>query len=94
VASKLLCYICAGRPLLAAVPADNLAARVLHRSGGGLLVEPDDVGSVVAAAETLLDDVHLRSAVGHQARQYAVQTFDITAIGDRFEALFNELVPV
>lgn len=94
VPSKLLSYLCAGRPLLAAVPASNLAARVLHRSGGGLVVDPDDVGGFVAAAETLLGDAELRTAVGQQAREYAVETFDITAIGDRFEALFNELVPV
>lgn len=94
VPSKVLSYLCAGRPLLAAVPASNLAARVIQRSGGGVLVEPDDPAGFVAAAETLLATSGLRRALGRRARRYAVETFDITKIGDRFEDLFNELVPV
>jgi colanic acid biosynthesis glycosyl transferase WcaI len=94
VPSKVLSYLCAGRPLLAAVPASNLAARVIQRSGGGVLVEPDDPAGFVAAAETLLGTSDLRRTLGRRARRYAVETFDITKIGDRFEDLFNELVPV
>ena len=44
VPSKVLSYLCAGRALLAAVPSDNLAAEVVRRSGGGVLVEPGDEG--------------------------------------------------
>ena len=35
VPSKVLTYLCAGRPLLVSVSRDNLAARVVERSGGG-----------------------------------------------------------
>ena len=40
VPSKVLTYLCAGRPLLGALPADNLAARVVTQSGGGIVVPP------------------------------------------------------
>src|SRR5262249_27251409 len=50
VPSKVLTYLCAGRPELVSVPADNLAARVLERSGGGLVVPPGDSKKMLDAA--------------------------------------------
>ena len=38
VPSKILTYHCAGRALLLAVPADNLAARIVHQNRTGLIV--------------------------------------------------------
>jgi colanic acid biosynthesis glycosyl transferase WcaI len=94
VPSKVLSYLCAGRPLLAAVPESNLAARVIQGSGAGLLVEPDDVAGFVEAAVALLARPDLRRTLGQRARRYARDSFDITKIGDRFEGLFKELVCV
>ena len=45
VPSKVLSYLCAGRPILAAIPPENLAARTIERSGSGLVVPPYIVGS-------------------------------------------------
>ncbi len=56
VPSKVLSYLCAGRPLLAALPHDNLAARVIESSGAGLRVEPDDDAGLVEGARRLLAD--------------------------------------
>ena len=77
VPSKVLSYLCAGRPLLASLPADNLAARVVESSGGGLLVEPDDAGGLVEGARRLLADDELRARLGADGRAYAERTFDI-----------------
>jgi glycosyltransferase involved in cell wall biosynthesis len=85
VPSKVLTYLCAGRPLLAALPADNLAAHVVERSGGGLVVPPRDPDALVAAAAELLDDPERRTQMGRAARAYAESTFDLGAITDRFE---------
>ena len=89
VPSKVLSYLCAGRALLAAVPSDNLAAEVVRRSGGGVLVEPGDEADLVASATRLLDDVGLREALGRRARRYAEETFDVGTIGDKFEAILD-----
>ncbi len=90
VPSKILTYLCAGRPLLVSVPADNLAARVVERSGGGLVVAPADGQSLLAAAEKLLEDESLRAELGQQARAYAETAFDLDAVGARFEAVFEK----
>jgi glycosyltransferase involved in cell wall biosynthesis len=89
VPSKILTYLCAGRPLLVSVPADNLAARVVERSGGGVVVRPGDSRAFLAAAEALLDDEALRAELGRRARAYAEATFDADSIAERFEAVLE-----
>jgi nucleoside-diphosphate-sugar epimerase len=48
----------AGRPLLAAVPRDNLCARIIETAGSGIVADPADAGDFVAKARQLLDDQH------------------------------------
>ena len=89
VPSKVLSYLCAGRALLAAVPSDNLAAEVVRRSGGGILVEPGDEADLIAGATRLLASGSLREELGSQARRYAEDNFDVATIADRFEPLLD-----
>jgi len=91
VPSKVLAYLCASRPLLVSVPAGNLAARIVERSGGGLVVPPRDPDALLAAAETLLDDPALRATLAANARAYAEGAFDLEAIAARFEALLGRV---
>lgn len=84
VPSKVLTYLCAERPLLVSVSADNLAARVVERSGGGLVVPPKDPKALLAAASTLHADAPTRTELGQRARSYAEATFDLERIADRF----------
>lgn len=92
VPSKILTYLCAGRPILAAVPPENLAARVLARAGAGVAVAPDNLEGFLAAAEDLAGRPERRAALGNNALDYAAKTFDIRAIGDRFEAILARAV--
>jgi colanic acid biosynthesis glycosyl transferase WcaI len=93
VPSKVLSYLCAGRALLAAVPSNNLAAEVVQRSGGGILVDPGDEAGLVASATRLLADVGLREELGRRARRYAEENFDVASIGDKFEAILDPRGP-
>ena len=87
VPSKVLTYLCAGRPILGAIPAENLAARVIARARAGATVPPDRADAFVAEAERLAASVEARKTLGNNALDYAHKTFDIRAIGDRFEAI-------
>jgi colanic acid biosynthesis glycosyl transferase WcaI len=40
---KIFEYLAAERPILAAVPADGVAADLVRRAGAGVVVPPDDV---------------------------------------------------
>lgn len=89
VPSKVLTYLCAGRPLLGAMPAENLAARTIAREEAGKVVAPDDTQGFVAAARSLVEDAADRARMGRHGRSYAERTFDIGRIGARFEAVLD-----
>jgi len=84
VPSKVLSYLCAGRPILAAIPAENLAARTIERSGAGLVVSPTDVEGFLLSAKQIRNDSRLRQVAGRCARAYAEATFDTDVVADRF----------
>jgi len=89
VPSKILTYLCAARPLLVSVPADNLAARIVERSGGGVVVPPGDTSAFLAAAQRLLHDAELRARLGNRARAYAEESFDTDSVALRFEEVLE-----
>ncbi|MGE0660704.1 MAG: glycosyltransferase family 4 protein [Reyranellaceae bacterium] len=87
VPSKVLSYCAAGRAVLGAMPAENLAARLVVRENAGTVVAPDDVPGFVAAALALLDEPSRAPAMGRNARAYAERAFAIRPIADQFETI-------
>jgi colanic acid biosynthesis glycosyl transferase WcaI len=94
VPSKVLSYHCAGRPILAAIPEQNLAARLITRERTGVLADPCSAASFISAAESLVGDRTRRIAMGQRARSYAERAFDIGSITDRFERVLERAAPV
>lgn len=90
VPSKVYSYAAAGRAILAAVPGDNLAHRLIRDHGLGLAVEPEDEAGFLAAARRLMADASLRAACGAAGAAFAHERCDIDRIGPRFEALLDE----
>ena len=90
VPSKTLAYLCADRPLLGAIPLNNLAAKLITREGAGLVAAPDDEAGFVAAARRLRADPALRAAMAARGKAYADHAFDIDRITDQFERLLTE----
>jgi len=88
VPSKVLTYHAAGRAILGAMPAENLAARIIQQQCSGVCVAPDNVDAFIAAAEKLRSDPVLAGNMGRQGRVYAERTFDIVSIAARFESVF------
>lgn len=89
VPSKILSYLCAGRPILLASPRENLAASVIERSRAGFVINPNDFAAWVDAAQLLSSDLHLRTELGNKARCYAERSFNITRIADEFENVLS-----
>lgn len=87
VPSKILSCLCAGRPVVAAIPAGNLAARTIEKACAGLLVPPGDEAGFIAGLDRLLADGDLRARLGAAGRAYAEETFDIAKIARRFAEL-------
>jgi colanic acid biosynthesis glycosyl transferase WcaI len=87
VPSKVLSYLCAGRPLIAAIPEANLAARLIEREKAGIVTAPGDLAGFAAAADRLVQNASLRLQFGKNGLDYAQRSFDIGRIADRFEAV-------
>ncbi|WP_051002468.1 glycosyltransferase family 4 protein [Magnetospirillum molischianum] len=84
VPSKVLTYLCAGRPILGAMPPENLAARTIVEAGAGMVVASTDEDAFAAAALALLNDPARCQIMGRAARDWAEHHFDIDAIGPGF----------
>lgn len=90
VPSKTLSYLCAGRPVLALMPADNPAADLVRTTGG--LVHPPRPEHLPAAATAvveLLQDPDRRAGIGTASRRLAEQRFAIAGIADQFEKVLH-----
>lgn len=91
VPSKVLSYLAAGRPILAAMPSVNLASRVVMASGAGVVVDPNDRPALVAAARGLIADRDDMLRRGRLGRSYAERTFDIGDRAGRIEAVLTRI---
>lgn len=89
VPSKTLSYLCAGRPLLLAMPTNNLAARIVSDHQAGKIVAPGDTDGFLEAARDLMHSPQKRMEYGHHARAYAEQTFPISRTATIFEKIFT-----
>jgi len=87
--SKVLTYLAASRPIIAAIPAHNQAAKTIKEAGAGIVVDPTDTDGLVDAARTLLADADLREAAGSEGRRYAEVRFAIKPITDQFESVLK-----
>jgi glycosyltransferase involved in cell wall biosynthesis len=89
VPSKVLTYLCAGKPILAVMPPENLAARIIEKAGAGIVEKPGEVGAFMAAGKRLQGDPGLRRRAGASARSYAENAFDIKRVADAFVAVLT-----
>ena len=53
LSGKVFEYLAAGRPILAVVPPDGAAAELIHETGAGIVVAPDDVPGIGEALRGL-----------------------------------------
>ncbi|MCW2856676.1 MAG: glycosyl transferase family 1 [Marmoricola sp.] len=92
VPSKTLSYLCAGRPVVGFMPAENLASTLVGAVDG--LVLPPNSGSLPAAADWVcgvLDDDEERARLGKQSRALAEREFALDGCADRFEAILTRV---
>jgi glycosyltransferase involved in cell wall biosynthesis len=91
VPSKVLSYLCAGRPLLVAAPSENQAAQIVKRAEAGVVISPDSATEFVNAARGLMAGKEERARQAANARAFAEESFDIGRIADRFLDVFSEI---
>lgn len=73
VPSKLYPILAAGRPVAAVAPDTCDAARIVERSGCGIVVDPDDPAGLAQAVQQLAGDANRLKAMGQAARKVAAE---------------------
>ena len=59
--------------------------------GGGLVVDPTDVGAIAAAMNTVLEDPDLAQGLGSEGERLAAARFTWDRVADRLEAVYEEV---
>ena len=91
VPSKILNYLCAGKPIILSAPKDNLSTKIINESKSGKSFEPNDLDGINNFLKILLSDKDLKKKYSLNAREYAVRNFNIKKISAQFENLINNL---
>jgi colanic acid biosynthesis glycosyl transferase WcaI len=89
VPSKVLSYLAIGRPILASIPPENLAARLITGNEAGFVAAPGREGELIERARMLAAEPLVRQRLGINGRAYATRAFDIAAIAKQFEAIIT-----
>jgi colanic acid biosynthesis glycosyl transferase WcaI len=92
IPSKLLTYMAAGLPVLAAVNADSQGAQLLRETGGGVIVEPENPAALIEGLKELMRDRKVREEMGKRNRAYSVQHFDRKKVLKAQEVFLIEVV--
>jgi glycosyltransferase involved in cell wall biosynthesis len=82
--------IASGKPILAAIPADNLVARTISAASAGMTVDPEDLSELRRLARSLIEDKDRCRRLGAAGLAYARANFDINSIAARFENIFRD----
>jgi glycosyltransferase involved in cell wall biosynthesis len=91
VPSKILSYLAAGKPIVAAIDAGNDAARTIEQAGAGSVTAPGDTAAFVDRVLALAADPALRATMGANGRAFAEQHFAIDRVADGFETLIGKV---
>jgi glycosyltransferase involved in cell wall biosynthesis len=90
VPSKTLSYLCAGRPVLGLMPADNLAARLLRQAGSAVFPPQESALEDASAwVREVLSDPARAERLGKESRALAEREFALEGCATRFEEILR-----
>ncbi|MDB4516435.1 glycosyltransferase family 4 protein [Crocinitomicaceae bacterium] len=92
VPSKVLGYMAAARPVLAAAPTGSETARFISESGAGIVVPPGDPEAIAAAILDLQGRPGEMQALGNRGRSYLEENLTRAHIGKRYNDFFTSLL--
>jgi glycosyltransferase involved in cell wall biosynthesis len=92
VPSKVLTYLCFKRPLILAVPEENLSARIVKKIKAGEVINPRDIDMIIEKLDGLVNNHSLREVLGNNALRYAEKYFDINVITNSFEKIIHNII--
>jgi colanic acid biosynthesis glycosyl transferase WcaI len=89
IPSKLLTYMAAGRPILAAVSDKSETARYVESANCGLILHPESPEALVKSVLSLRADSALQRRLGASGRAYVQQHFAKDKVLQKYDSLFS-----
>jgi colanic acid biosynthesis glycosyl transferase WcaI len=86
--SKIFEIMAAGTPVVCSVPGE--AGRLVERSGGGLVIPPEDAGALLGAVARLREDAGLREAMGRRGRAFVHAEHLRPRLAERFAGILHD----
>jgi colanic acid biosynthesis glycosyl transferase WcaI len=92
IPSKLLMYMAAGKPVLAAVNAGSQAAAIVRDAQCGIIVEPENPGALADAVQEAQRQPEARRSWASRSRAFAERHFERRAIVEEQQFVIENLV--
>ena len=92
VPSKILNYLCAGKPIILSAPKDNLASKIIRESNSGSVFNPDNFDELNKFINKLKNENETRKVLSENARKYAENNFQIKEISLKFKNIINNII--
>ncbi|MTJ08370.1 glycosyltransferase family 4 protein [Anabaena sp. UHCC 0204] len=89
--SKIQVLLASGRALVASVPEEGTAFKAIKKSGGGILVAPEDPQALATAILELYQKPEKVQELGDKSRQYAVDNYAFEQTLNQYETLFSSM---
>ncbi len=89
--SKIQVLLASGRALVASVPENGTAFKAIQKSGGGVLVPPEDPQALATAILDLYQNPEKVQNLGDKSRQYAVDHYAFEQTLNQYETLFKSM---
>ena len=88
IPSKMFEIMAMGRPIVASLAGESAA--ILNRSGGALVVEPENADEITQAIIQLYQHPEQRQQMGEQARQFVIDNFARSALAAKYLDVLND----
>ena len=92
VPSKILNYLCAGKPIILSAPLVNLSSKVIFDAKAGKTFESEDFDKLNNFIKLLKKNNKIRLKMAKNAKLYAKNNFNIKKISLKFVNIFNKLL--
>ncbi len=90
IPSKMFEVLSMARPLVASVRGES--ADILRRSGGAVVVEPEDSAAIAEAVLRLYNNPEERATLGQQGRQFVEAHYSRRALAAAYETALQETI--
>jgi len=91
VPSKILSLMAAGKPIVASLPLDGDAPKLIEKARCGLCVPPEAPLEIAKAILHLYNNPRLREEFSRNGRKYAIKEFSLNKIVSNLEMVFKRL---